>query len=91
MHLQHHHNRLANGWLSNEWLVILALAVAISFVITNILYRYAHSFFGQYKEFFYQFEREQCLAEDTFCQPKQAPIVVMLKMHFSGSESICLI
>jgi len=68
---------VSNGWLSNEWLVILALTVAISFVITNILYPHAHSFFGKYKEFFYQFERKECLAEDTFCQPKQAPIVII--------------
>jgi len=68
---------VANGWLSKEWLVILAIAVAISFIITNILYRFAHSFFGQYKEFFHQFERKACLVEDTFCQPEQAPIVII--------------
>lgn len=68
---------VANSWLSNEWLVILALAVSISFVITNILYRFGHNFFGQYKAFFYQFERKACLAEDTFCQPNQAPIVII--------------
>jgi predicted Kef-type K+ transport protein len=68
---------VSNGWLSNEWLVILALSVAISFVVTNILYRYAHRFFGKHKEFFYQFERKECLAEDIFCQPTQAPIVII--------------
>ncbi|WP_353539947.1 cation:proton antiporter family protein [Colwellia sp. KU-HH00111] len=68
---------VANQWLSNDWLVILALAVAISFVITNTLYRFAHSFFSRYKTFFHQFERQTCLAEDTFCQPTQAPIVIV--------------
>ncbi len=68
---------VTNGWLSNEWLVILALAVAISFIITNVLYRFAHSFFGQHKVFFHRFEREKCLEEDLFCQPKQAPIVII--------------
>jgi predicted Kef-type K+ transport protein len=68
---------VSNGWLSNEWLVILALAVSISFIITNILYRYAHTFFSSKKEFFHQFERKECLEEDTFCQPKQAPIVII--------------
>jgi predicted Kef-type K+ transport protein len=68
---------VSNNWLSNEWLVILALAVAISFVITNVLYPYAHKFFGQYKEFFHKFERTECLAEDTFSQPKEAPIVII--------------
>ncbi len=82
---------VANGWLSNEWLVILALAVALSFVITNILYRYAHSFFGKYKRFFHQFERKECLAEDTFCQPKQAPIVIigMGRVGMGAYKAIC--
>ncbi len=82
---------VANGWLSNEWLVILALAVAISFIITNILYRYAHTFFGQYKEFFYQFERKEFLAEDTFCQPKKAPIVIigMGRVGIGAYRAIC--
>jgi predicted Kef-type K+ transport protein len=68
---------VANGWLSNQWLVILAIAVSLSFVLTNILYRYAHTFFAQYKEFFHRFERKECLPEDTFCQPTKAPIVII--------------
>ncbi len=66
-----------NDWLTKEWLVILALAVALSFVITNVLYRFAHPLFAKYQTFFHQFERKQALAEDVFCQPKQAPIVIV--------------
>ncbi len=82
---------VSNGWLSNDWLVILALAVAISFVITNILYRFAHSFFGQYKNFFHQFERKKCLAEDIFHQPKQVPIVIigMGRVGMGAYKAIC--
>jgi predicted Kef-type K+ transport protein len=66
-----------NGWLSNEWLVILALAVAISFVITNILYRFAHNYFAKNKTIFQRFERKSLLAEDIFYQPSQSPIVII--------------
>lgn len=68
---------VSNGWLSNEWLVILALAVAISFVITNVLYRFAHRFFAHYKQVFHRFECKAILAEDTFSQPTQAPIIII--------------
>ena len=68
---------VANGWLSNEWLVILALAVAISFVLTTILYRFAHNFFSHYKAFFHRFERKTTLPADVFCQPCQRPIVII--------------
>jgi len=82
---------VANGWLTNEWLVILALAVAISFVMTNVLYRFAHSFFSLHKEFFHQFERKKCLAEDIFCQPTQAPIVIigMGRVGMGAYRAIC--
>lgn len=68
---------VANGWLTNEWLVILALAVSISFIFTTIIYRFAHSFFAQTKEFFHRFERKACLPEDIFCHPANAPIVIV--------------
>lgn len=65
------------SWLSNEWLVILSLAVAISFVITNILYNYAHQFFGEHIDWFKRFESKTRLAEDQFIQPTDAPIVII--------------
>jgi len=68
---------VSSGWLSNDWLVILALAVAISFVITNVLYRFAHSFFSQYKYVFQHFERDDILVEDVFSQPTNAPVVII--------------
>nr|MBL0710341.1 cation:proton antiporter [Colwellia sp.] len=68
---------VSNGWLTNDWLVILALAVAMSFVITNILYRFAHSFLSHYKHLFQRFERKNLLAEDICYQPKQSPIVIV--------------
>jgi len=68
---------VSSGWLSNEWLVIIALSVSISFVITNVLYQYAHSLFTRYKDVLMRFERQDKLAEDIFAQPCQAPVVVV--------------
>lgn len=65
------------GWLSNEWLVILALAVAISFILTNIIYGHAHTSFARYRDVLKRFERKTKLSEDSFCQPCQRPIVII--------------
>ena len=46
------------GWLSSEWLVILSLAVALSFIITNVLYNFAHDYFANHKEKFKRFESQ---------------------------------
>ena len=65
------------GWLSNDWLVILALSVAISFILTNITYRFAHTLFAKHRVFLARFERQKKLNEDSFSQPSQRPIVIV--------------
>jgi len=65
------------GWLSSEWLVILSLAVALSFIITNVLYNFAHDYFANNKEKFKRYESEKRLAEDNFVQPCEAPIAII--------------
>jgi len=65
------------GWLSNEWLVILSLTVTISFIFTNIVYKYAHTFFTEHNAFIKRYERDERLPEDVFVQPCSAPIVVI--------------
>ena len=37
------------GWLNNEWLVILALSVSLSFLFTSLLYRSAHILYARWK------------------------------------------
>jgi voltage-gated potassium channel Kch len=58
-------------------LVILSLAVALSFIITNVLYNFAHDYFANHKEKFKRFESQNRLTEDSFVQPCDAPIVVI--------------
>lgn len=65
------------GWLSKEWLVILSLAVTLSFIFTNICYNYAHVFFARYKSVFKRYENIVKLPEDSFEQPCDAPIVII--------------
>ncbi|ASP47117.1 cation:proton antiporter family protein [Cognaticolwellia beringensis] len=65
------------GWLSSEWLVILSLAVALSFIMTNILYNFAHDYFANNKEKFKRYESKKRLVEDDFVQPCDAPIAII--------------
>ena len=65
------------GWLSAQWLVILSLTVTLSFICTNIAYKFAHPFFTQHKNWLNKFERNERLVDDVFIQPCDAPIVVI--------------
>ncbi|MFT4766501.1 MAG: glutathione-regulated potassium-efflux system ancillary protein KefC [Oleispira sp.] len=48
-----------NGWLDKDWLVIIALAVSISFVFTSIFYDYAHTAYAYARNWVKYFERQQ--------------------------------
>ncbi len=67
----------AMGLFSDEWLVISALAVCISFILTSLAYPYAHSFFSRYKDKIRKYERKERLREDVFPQPKEAEVLII--------------
>ncbi|WP_051222247.1 cation:proton antiporter family protein [Neptunomonas japonica] len=66
-----------SGWLNKEWLVILALAVSLSFILTSLFYRHAHQIYRLYKETIKRFESKTRLQEDLFIQPPNAEILVI--------------
>ncbi|WP_415893482.1 cation:proton antiporter [Neptuniibacter sp. PT8_73] len=66
-----------NNWLSKEWLVILALAVSLSFILTSVVYRSAHSFYLRHKEKIKSYESDTPLPSDIFVQPKDSEILVI--------------
>lgn len=68
---------VTSGWLSKEWLVILAIAVSLSFIFTNVIYQFSEQLFARSKPYLLRFERNSRLLEDTFIQPCDAPIVVV--------------
>lgn len=66
-----------SGWLSQEWLVILALMVSFSFIATSLLYRHAHQLYTRHKGWLSRFEHPQPLPEDFREQPLNAEILVV--------------
>lgn len=65
------------GWLSQEWLVILAIAVSLSFVFTSVSYKFSHQIFSQYKASFKLFEHQEKLPEDDIKIPLDTEIIIV--------------
>lgn len=65
------------SWLREEWLVIISLAVAISFVLTSTVYKRAHEFYMRQRDTIKRFERPRRLSEDAMEQPDSAEILVI--------------
>ncbi len=65
------------GWMTEEWLVILAIAVSVSFVVSSISYRTAHSVYAKWKTTIRQHETPTPLPEDILEQPTHAEMLVV--------------
>ena len=65
------------GWLSKDWLVILALAVTFSFLLTSIFYPMAHRIYRRFKPSLLRFQHPVRLTIDQVVQPVGAEILVI--------------
>jgi predicted Kef-type K+ transport protein len=65
------------GWLSAQWLVVLALAVSFSFVLTGLAYKTSHNQYTKFKDRLKTFESPHRLHEDVYVQPIGAEIIVI--------------
>ncbi len=67
------------AWLSQEWLVIIALATTLSFVFSTILYKFSHRIYARKKDQLTCFQRKNSPQIETFSaiQDKEVLIVGM--------------
>jgi FlaA1/EpsC-like NDP-sugar epimerase len=65
------------GLIAKEWLVILALSISLSFVITCVVYHYAHSLYARFKSVLHRLELDRPLEDDIFIQPTGAEILII--------------
>ncbi len=65
------------GLLTEEWLIIMALAVTISFIFSSIINAKAHIFYSRWHDTIIHLERSERLPEDQFSQPDGAIVLVV--------------
>lgn len=68
---------VSSGWLSPQWLVIVALSVSFSFVFTSLRYKTAHSQYLKLKDLLRQYESNVRLKEDIYQQPDGASVLLI--------------
>ncbi|TDF41539.1 potassium transporter Kef [Alteromonadaceae bacterium M269] len=64
-------------WLTEEWLVIVAVAASLSFIFTSAIYRKAHSQYANNAHKLRPYESNKRLAEDIYLMPENARIIVL--------------
>ena len=65
------------GWLDKQWLVIIALSVSFSFILTGLAYRTSHNQYSSLKKSLKRYEHPQRLADDTYIQPQDAKVLIL--------------
>lgn len=66
----------SNGWLSNEWLGIIAIALSISFIISSPLNTYSHRIFSRVRSFLVKFETKSRLVYDRTIDIGDAEVLI---------------
>lgn len=67
---------VANGWLPADWLVVIAVALAFSFVISAFLVKRDDAIYRSYRPFWQQYQSDQRLPDDQLLDTHSAAIAV---------------
>jgi len=67
---------VANGWMSGEWLVIIALALSITFTMSSIANTSAHMLYAMLENYLYRYESIERLPDDKPIDVEGAQVLV---------------
>lgn len=65
------------GMISQNWLVVMAMALSFSFVITSVFYKTSHTQYARFKNNLKRFQSSKPLSEDRYPSLKDAEILVI--------------
>ena len=67
---------VANGWLDPQWLVVISVALSLSFVMASPLIRHDESMYRRHRDFWLRFQTQERLPEDIPVDTKDATIAI---------------
>lgn len=67
---------VSNGWLNGEWLVVIAIALSVSFAFSAPVNSHDNHIYSQYRNFWRKFQSKQRLGEDQLLDTGGATIAV---------------
>jgi len=65
------------GMITDEWLVIIALSVSFSFVITSIIYKHSHRLYRDFNTKLIRWQKDQVLPEDQYPSFNKVDVLVI--------------
>lgn len=68
---------VANSWISNDWLIILAVAMSLSFVFAAAMNKISHQLYTQNRPLWRRLQRSERLTDDRVVDIKDASIAII--------------
>lgn len=68
---------VANGWIDNEWLIVISIALALSFVISAVLNTCSHWLYVEHRSIWRRLQRRERLADDQLLDLEGATIAII--------------
>ena len=75
------------GWISNTWLVVVAISVSLSFILAAPFNAHAHGLFARWRPWLRTFETDRCLPDDGHIELDRPPRAVVVAMGRVGSAA----
>ncbi|MGQ8363687.1 cation:proton antiporter [Glaciecola sp. 1036] len=63
--------------MTDAWLVIIAMAVSFSFVVTSVFYRKSHDIYRKSKDYLHRYQRTRPLSEDVYPYFNNVEVIVL--------------
>lgn len=67
---------VSNGWINPEWLVVIAIALSLSYVVAAPLNSYDDKIYSHFRKFWMKFQKEERLPEDILLETLGATIAI---------------
>jgi hypothetical protein len=67
---------VSNGWIDSEWLVVIAIALSLSFIVAASVNSIDDRIYRQYRNLWMRFQRPERLADDTLLDTLGATIAI---------------
>ena len=67
---------VSQGWLTNDWLVIVAILIAVSFVVSSAINQYSDDLYSKFQSALKKYQHSSLLPENTDVDLRDAEILV---------------
>lgn len=68
---------VSNGWIGNEWLIIIAIALSISFILAAPLNAASYTLYTRFKNKLARIETSQRIEEEKDIDPGDAEVIIL--------------